>query len=220
MRTLQHEIEDYQKKINERLTANEQKIIQAAKEEIKSRNLLSHALKPGREFPEFILTGTQGERVDNTIFSKNAFTVISFYRGKWSPYCVLELSALQEIIPEIEALNVQLIAISPQSIPYSIQTVEENQLSFMVLSDPQNKISNRCGLAYKIPQNIRSLYESAGIDLMEFNDDKSFELPLPATFIIDQEGVVRYVFINEDYTKRLEPFMLLSTLKVLLKAKR
>lgn len=220
MRLLKHAIEKYQQSMQERLSQNEHKIIQASKNEIKSRNLLNHVLKPGREFPEFLLTSTEGARIDNSVFAKHAFSVISFYRGKWSPYCVLELQALKELMPELEALDAQLIAISPQTIPNSIEAVNDTDLPFMVLSDPQNKISNRCGLAYTVPQSIRSLYESSGIDLIESNNDKSFELPLPATFIVDNGGFIRYVFVDEDYTKRLEPSMLLGTLKVLSSIRR
>lgn len=220
MRFLQQDIEKYKQSMKEKLSDNEQAIIRAAKDEIKSRNLINDVLKPGREFPEFLLTSTEGLRVDNSVFGNHAFTVISFYRGNWSPYCVLELNALQESLVELEAFDTNIIAISPQTIPYSIETVKDNDLSFMVLSDPQNKISNRCGLSYTVPQSIRSIYESIGINLIKNNDDKSFQLPIPATFIVDNTGIIRYVFANEDYTKRLEPSLILGTVRVLSSIKR
>jgi len=144
---------------------------------------------------------------------KNDFVIINFYRGAWCPYCNLELKALQGKFDEFKSLNAQLIAISPQTPDASLSTKEKNELQFEVLSDKENKIAKEYGLVFSLAEEIRPIYLSFGIDLLSSNEDNSYELPMPATYVIDKNKKIVFAFIDEDYTKRCEPQEIIEAIK-------
>lgn len=90
---------------------------------------------------------------------------------------------------------------------------EKNELSFEVLSDVGNRTAREFGLVFVLPETLRPLYQGFGIDLPAANGDDSFELPLPATYVIDVAGTIMHAFVDADYTKRLEPSGIIAVLK-------
>jgi len=141
------------------------------------------------------------------------FLVISFYRGGWCPYCNLELKALQEILPELKELGADLIAVTPETPDNSLTTSEKNELSFSVLSDVNNTYAKSLGLVFQMPENLRELYHSFNLNVDVHNGNKDYELPMPATFIVNEQREIIYSFVPEDYTERLEPEIILNFLK-------
>ena len=141
--------------------------------------------------------------------------MISFYRGAWCPYCNLEINALQQCLPEITAAGAQLVAISPQTPDKSADQVTNSKLTFEVLSDINNELARECGLVFTLPESLRPIYSAWEIDIPDHNANDSFELPIPATYIIDTDGKVRYVFADMDYTRRLEPDIIIEQLQML-----
>jgi peroxiredoxin len=142
--------------------------------------------------------------------------VLTFYRGQWCPFCNLTLRAYQRILPQIRALGASLVAVSPQTPEHSLSTVEKKELTFTVLSDVGNSVARKYRLVFTLEQPFRTLYTSIGADLPSFNGDPSWELPMPATFLLAQDGTVRLAFVEEDFTHRLEPATLLAGLRALL----
>jgi len=120
---------------------------------------------------------------------------------------------LQLIIPEIKSLGATLVAISPQVPEKSLATAEENKVSFEVLSDVGNKVARQFGLVFTLPERLRMIYKQFGADVAAANGDESYELPLAATYVIDVDGIIRYAFVDTDYTKRLEPDEVVKVLK-------
>jgi len=116
-------------------------------------------------------------------------------------------------LPEFKSHGARLIAISPQLPDESMSTAEKNELSFPVLSDTGNKVAREFGLVFTLSEQLRPLYESFNIDLPATNGDKSFELPIPATFIIDSDGVVKGAFVNADHKQRMDPSDIINVLK-------
>ncbi len=106
---------------------------------------------------------------------------------------------------EIESLGATLVAISPQVPERSLATSEENKVTFEILSDVGNKVARDFGLVFVLSEKLRPIYEKFGIDVPAANGDDSYELPLPATYVIDTDGTIFHSFVNADYTKRLEP---------------
>jgi peroxiredoxin len=139
--------------------------------------------------------------------------VLTFYRGEWCPWCNLTLRAYQRILPQIRALGASLVAVSPQTPEHSLSTVEKKELTFTVLSDVGNIVARKYRLVFTLEQTIRTLYTTIGADLPSFNGDPSWELPMPATFLLAQDGTVRLAFVDEDFTHRLEPATLLAGLQ-------
>jgi peroxiredoxin len=141
--------------------------------------------------------------------------VVTFYRGEWCPFCNLQLRAYQRILPQIQSLGATLVAISPQTPDHSLSTVEKKELTFTVLSDVGNRVARAYRIVFTLEESIRPLYTTIGSDLPSFNSDASWELPMPATFLVAQDGTVRLAFVAEDYTHRLEPADLLDGLRTM-----
>ena len=120
---------------------------------------------------------------------------------------------MQLTLPDIEAQGAQLVTVSPNLPDKSLSTAEKHALTFEVLSDVGNKVAREFGLVFTVSEDIRSIYASFGIDLPAFNGDDAFELPFPATYVIDTEGTLTYAFVDVDYTKRMEPADIVEILK-------
>lgn len=97
------------------------------------------------------------------------------------------------------------VAISPQTPVNSRKSVRENGLSFPMLSDVGGQASAAFGLRFSPPGYLIDLYKRLRNDLPAFNDDPSWTLPMPARYVIGQDGVVLYSEVNPDYTRRPDP---------------
>ncbi len=173
------------------------------------------AVQQNDPFPAFALPNANNETRSLDDFLSKGPLVISFYRGAWCPYCNLEINALQQRLPDIAAAGAQLIAISPQRPDKSIDQIASSQLTFEVLSDLENKLAKECGLVFTLPESLRPVYEAWQIDIPGHNGNDSFELPIPASYIIDNTGAVRYAHVKMDYTQRLEPDVIIEQLQSL-----
>lgn len=173
------------------------------------------SINKDQTFPAFNLPNADNKLRSLANFLSTGPLVVSFYRGAWCPYCNLEINALQKSLPDIVAAGGQLVAISPQTPDKSIDQVSASQLTFEVLSDAENKLAKDCGLVFTLPETLRPIYEAWQIDIPGHNGDNSFDLPIPATYIIDTDGIIRYAFADMDYTKRLEPNIIIERLKSL-----
>jgi peroxiredoxin len=167
----------------------------------------SGVIKPGATFPSFTLpSATKTPTSLNELLEKSTKGVlITFYRGGWCPFCNLALHSLQSILPSLTASGVSLIAISPELPDFSLSTSEKNALDFTVLSDVGNKLARELGIVWKQPSAMQGVMKAFGNDLEKINGNAEWELPVPATFLVDARGVVREVYFEADYRKRLEP---------------
>ena len=170
------------------------------------------ALTEGNRAPEFTLPNALGQPVTLSRLLRDGPVVITFYRGAWCPYCNLELHAYQHALPQIEALGATLVAISPQTPDHSLSMVEKRALSFTVLSDVGNVVARRFGLAFSIDAAVRTAHRQVGADLPAFNGDESWELPIAATYIVDQAETVRLAFVDPDFMHRLDPSVVIARL--------
>lgn len=190
-------------------------IMGKATEDLAKSNIVENSLGVGDTLSNFILPNAVGEAIELRSLLEEGPLVISFYRGQWCPYCNLELRALQQALPEIKNLGANLVAISPQTPDNSLSTSEKNELTFEVLSDRGNKIAKEFGLVFTLPEQLRPLYKEFGIDIAFHNGDRSYELPIAATYIVDRNGIIIRAFIDVDYTKRLDPEEIVATLREL-----
>ena len=192
---------------------NEVAIFDADTESFISSGDAPQGIQVGDQLASFELPNQLGQTISLDELQGDSNIVISFYRGGWCPYCNIELCVLQQALPEFKSHGARLIAISPQLPDESMSTAEKNELSFPVLSDAGNKVARELGLVFTLSEQLRPLYESFNIDLPATNGDKSFELPIPATFIIDSDGVVKGAFVNADYKQRMDPSDIINVLK-------
>ncbi|KAF2671620.1 redoxin domain-containing protein [Microthyrium microscopicum] len=173
--------------------------------DFKSNFKPASTIQVGTKIPDFSLPNATGGVTSSADLLQQGPMLISFYRGEWCPFCNLELQALQRHVDEFKAKGVNLVAISPELPDQSLTTVEKHALKFPVLSDVGNKFARQLGIVWAMPDSLRPIFEKFGHGLVTRNGDDSFEVPVPATLLIDQNGVVRNVFLNPDYSKRLEP---------------
>lgn len=113
----------------------------------------------------------------------------------------------------MQASGASLVAISPQTPDNSLSIAEKNALTFEVLSDAGNTVARQFGLVFSLVDVLRPLYKTIGADLSKYNGDESWELPMPGTFVIAQDGTIRLAFVDADYTHRLEPAAILESLR-------
>jgi peroxiredoxin len=173
------------------------------------------ALREGEQAPDFTLPDALGRSVTLSRLLQRGPVVLTFYRGAWCPYCNLELHAYQHALPQIEELGGTLVAISPQTPDHSLSMMEKRALTFTVLSDEGNGVARRYGLAFTIDEAVRAAHRLVGADLPAFNGDESWELPMAATYLVDQAGTVRLAFVDPDFMHRLDPSVVIARLKEL-----
>jgi len=190
-------------------------MMQKATAELASSGLPEQALKIGDTMPDFELSELDGGHVYLAELLQETPVVISFYRGAWCPYCNLEMQALQAALPEIEQAGASLIAIAPELPEHAGQTRDKGNLTFPLLHDRDNTLARQCGLVFTLADMLRPVYEGFGIDLQKSQGNDSFELPVPATYIVRPNGVIAFAFVDVDYTRRVEPDRIVEILKTL-----
>lgn len=163
------------------------------------------ARKAGDVAPSFLLKDPEGNVVDSVDLLRRGPLVLSFYRGVWCPYCNMELQALEATKAEFDKYGASLVAISPQTAANSRKSVRQNKLSFPILSDVKGEVGAAFGLRFDLPDYLVELYKQLKNDLPTFNNDPSWTLPMPARYIVGQDGVILYSEVNPDYTHRPEP---------------
>ena len=188
-------------------------VMERATAELIASGQAERALRAGDKAPVFTLNDPNGTPVSSEELLAKGPLVISFYRGVWCPYCNMELQALQEALPSFEALGASLVAISPQNAVNSRKSVRQNQLGFPILSDTHNDVAAAFGLRFALPDYLVELYKQLKNDLPAFNGDPSWTLPMPARYVIGQDGTILYSEVNPDYTHRPEPADMLPALR-------
>ncbi len=190
-----------------------QAIHAAAVAELKSSNLAQSILPTGAKAASFELPDHDGNLVRSSDLLSRGRLVICFIRGRWCPFCVGQMEALNLVLPLIDNAGASLVAISPQTVKQSYFMHHQHKLRFPLLSDAGNKLARQFGLTYRVPAAQEAVYRRAFVNLPFTNGDDSWELPIPATFIVHRDGKILYASTNEDYTERPEPGDILRVLE-------
>ena len=166
--------------------------------ELAQTGLVRQAVKAGEMAPLFRLRSRNGGFVSLSEVLDRGPAVISFFRGAWCPFCHLELQALAQVQSEIERLGATLVGLSP--LPGS-----DSCSRFPVLRDPGCRIAARYRIAFTVPPQFQPAYLALGYPDASKKAPDRWVLPLPATYIIDRNGLVVLSYVDADYTTRLEP---------------
>jgi peroxiredoxin len=175
--------------------------------------IVETALKVGAMAPNFSLPNAQGGTFELATQLSKGPVVVTFYRGGWCPFCDLTLRAYQANLAGIHLLGAELVAISPQTEDYSMSAAEKKGLKFPVLSDLHNSVARQYGIVFQLTAAWRELQTKFGNPMPKFDGDDSWELPIPATFVLDRRGTVRLRHVDPDYRRRLEPGQILRSLR-------
>lgn len=211
--SLAQELADTKASVLSQIPEDSQAVMAQATADLKVSGLTSRSLSVGDRLPEISLPDVHGNIVNIQERLANGPVIIAFYRGQWCPYCNTELRVLQRYLPDFKAAGASLVAISPQTPDNSLSTTEKNELEYEVLSDVGNVVARELGLVFTLPESLRPIYENFGIDLPAHNGDCTFELPVPATYVVAQNGEIIYAFAEADYTQRAEPSDILAAVK-------
>jgi len=171
------------------------------------------ALQVGARVPDFTLPDAYGKPVTLSALLGRGPAVVTFYRGGWCPFCDLQLRAYQGALGAIHGLGAELVAISPQTPDYALSDVEKKRLSFPVLTDKGNRVAREFRLVFALSDELKKLQTHFGSVLPKFNGDDSWELPMPGTFVLDRQGVVRLASVDPNWMVRVEPAAILEVLR-------
>lgn len=176
------------------------------------------AIKIGEKAPNFELPNALGAPISLSNLLNEGPLVITFYRGSWCPYCNLQLRALQGKLPEIQKLGATLVAISPEVPDASMTKNEISKMEFVVLSDQDANVASQYRVAWEVPEFLlEHMRIDRNLDLKKINNGNSSILPIPATFVLGIDGIVRWSYVNVDYRTRSEPEEIIEALKNLSK---
>jgi peroxiredoxin len=176
----------------------------------------SEALDLGETATSFVLPNQHGKSISLDDLLKNGPVVVTFYRGSWCPYCNLQLRALQARLGDIHALGAQLVAISPQVPDESLTKDEISAMEFYVLSDQNATVAAQYGVAWQVPEFLSEhMRVDRKLDLDVINNGNGSILPIPATFVIGRDGIVKWRYVDVDYRTRSEPDDIIEALKCL-----
>ncbi|GAB1154571.1 peroxiredoxin-like family protein [Paenibacillus illinoisensis] len=176
---------------------------------------IAYGRQEGQKAKDFTLKNALGETVNLFDELSKGPVVLTFYRGGWCPFCNTQLKSYEKILPEIEALGGQLIAVSPQSPDNTLSQQEKEALSFQVLSDTNGLVAAFYNILYDVPDYLQNIMKQVGMDLTEYNAMNSWVLPIPSTFMIDESGIIRSAYVNPDFMQRLDPEDILHELRKL-----
>lgn len=202
---LQEELNEILEAFYALVSEDDIKAYQAYLETIEKQGIAEGAIHAKAKAPDFELVDQDGDMVKLQTLLEKGPVVLIFYRGKWCPHCNSTLLAMQRMLPKIEEKGASLVAISPM-LPDGTQVfATKRDLEFSVLSDFGNEVARKYRLTFTVPEEVRPSFESWGEDIPVHNGDCSWEIPLPATYVINQEGMIVWSFIDNDPGCRGEP---------------
>jgi peroxiredoxin len=203
--SLKAELDAQRQRASEQRSPEERLVRARAVEAVADAEVAARALGLGETMPRIELPDATGRMVDCGRLLDRGPLVVSFYRGGWCPYCNLELRGLQARLGDLRALGASIVAISPELPDRSLSTAQKNRLEFPVLSDRGNEVARRFRLTHRIDRGVVRYQLGNGNDVAAFNGSEVAEVPLPATYVVSSDGIIRFAFIRADYTQRAEP---------------
>lgn len=211
---LTQQLEAFKEQFARTAPAGRAALYDAKIEELRATFALDAVIGVGAVAPSFELPDARGGSVSLSDLLAQGPVVVTFYRGGWCPYCNIQLKAYQAILPDLATLGAQLVAISPQLPEHSEATAQADALTFAVLSDVGNGVARRFGLVFTLPEELREAMRSNNKALPGFNGDESWDLPVPATFVIGRDGRVVLSHVDVDYRHRLAPEAIVQALRM------
>jgi peroxiredoxin len=184
-----------------------------AVERLRMLQIVEQGLQVGDLLPEFALPDTDGRIVSSETLLAEWPLAVVFVRGPWCPYCTLALEALEEVRPSIERLGAGLVVISPMPADDLRRAAVERELRLQLLSDAGARYAKTCGVQYEMTEAHIDLYRRLGWDIERFNAGSGWELPVPASYVADRDGVIGFAFADADWSYRAEPAAMVAAVE-------
>jgi peroxiredoxin len=182
---------------------------------LRKTDVASRALKVGDMAPDFLLPDAHGQLHSSEYLRGEGPLVVSFYRGGWCPFCNAALRALQAVKSEFDSLKANLVVLSPETRDLPRQLKRQLNLDLTMLADVDYGVAISYGVLFRVPDETKAHYAGLGYDFGHRHGSTEWMLPIPATYVIDQDGVVRGAFVEPDFTIRQEPSDILNKVRQL-----
>ena len=158
---------------------------------------------PGEPMPAFVLPSHDGRLVALDALLASGPVVVSFHRGQWCPYCRINADALARLQAEVAPHGAQIVLITPNVEQFNAELRGDVGATFPILSDLDNGYALQLDLAFRVPDEKREAMKAAGWDIAAFQSSDAWMLPIPATFVVGTDGIVKARFVDPDYRKRM-----------------
>lgn len=202
--TLREELEERKALAAQYVPEDVQQVNRQTVEQL-ATSVAGHILAVGAAAPGFELPDQDGKAVSSHELLSHGRLVICFFRGRWCPFCVAQMEAMNSALSQIEKTGARLVAISPQTTKQCFFMRDQHHLRYPLLSDGGNQVARQFGLVYRVPDEQKQVYSRTFVNLPFLNGEASWELPIPATYILERDGRVLYASADPDYTRRPEP---------------
>jgi peroxiredoxin len=169
-------------------------------------------LSKGEKAPDFVAKDNKGREIKLSQMLQKGPVIVFFYRGHWCPYCSKQLSAMQDSLEYLTKKGASVVAITPEADMGMEKTVKKTKASFPIVHDLNGQIMKAYKVAFDVPEETVTKYKGYGIDFNETNAEVGAKLPVPAVYIVDQKGLIRYAYFNKDYKQRPSVTTLLENL--------
>jgi peroxiredoxin len=205
MPPLQDQLDEITARTRHLVQAERLAVGERAVAELFASHVEENILPVGATAPDFALKDANGKLLRSADLLAIGPLVVNFFRGRWCPYCITELEAWRDLYGQVREHGALMVAIGPQLARQSDFMIGQHGLPFPVLADPDNAVAEQFGLVYTVPEYHRDYYMSIMVNLPFVNGEKSWRLPLPATYVIAKDRTVLYAEAHADFRVRPEP---------------
>jgi peroxiredoxin len=213
VRPLREQFAERKALIAKYVPAETQAIHARAVQEIRASGIESRILPVRAQAPEFVLPDHDGKQVSSAELLSHGKLIVCFIRGRWCPFCCGQIEAMNFLLPHFREAGTNLVAISPQTVKQSYFMHDQHKLKFPLLADAGNRVAREFGLVYRVPRYQEELYRKVMVNLPFTNGEDSWELPIPATYVLNPDGTVRFASASADYAERPEPVEVLRAVE-------
>lgn len=159
-------------------------------------------LNLGEQAPDFNSVNQNNKPIQLKKLIESGPVVLIFYRGEWCPYCNKQLKALEDSMSFITSKGASIIAVTPESHSNIKKTIEKTNVTYSIIQDNNSNIMNAYKVAFELDEKTRNKYKGYGVVLMERNESNGNNLPVPAVYIISQEGKITYRYFDVNFRNR------------------
>ena len=170
------------------------------------------APKPGEPMPGFVLPDENGDRVSLDDLLDEGPVAITFHRGHWCPYCRININALAQAQKELAKGEGQIIGIMPDLQKFVAELKKQSDVPFPILSDMDNGYALSLNLTIWVGAELQRMLQDR-VNIPAFQGNSSWMLPIPATFVVGRDGLIRARFIDPDYRKRMTITEMLAAMR-------
>lgn len=213
--SLTWQLDQFHTALLHRLPAGERHLLKDSEVHGNAARQMAGILKPGERAPDFALPNQDGRVVALSERLRQGPVILLFVRGGWCPFCTMTLRGYQDFLPAFHEQGADLLAITPQPSRTCSQIAERDLLAFPTLSDQGNQVADRYGVGYEVEPELRPMQLRLGHDLPRLNGTGNWRIPLPATFVVGADGIIRLSHVTNMIYRRLDPADALAALQAL-----